>query len=165
MVAESSESIIHQLKELSQKHRVCYEVWPETLMVKGQKTKVGFELELYGTHAHGETKLLPGCSICVETFRDLRKIAGWIIPKEERDSYYDIEPFDHAIRERPSHNLRPEVVLKIKILHKHGFDKPVDSCEERCLKEMREKLAELGVWQGEWKSTGQAAQESLNLIP
>ena len=157
MVAENSEDRIHQLKELAQKHRVYYEVWPETLMVGGQRTKVGFALELYGTHAHGETKLLPGCSICVETFRDLRKIAGWIIPKEERASYHDIEPFDHAIRERPSHNLRPEVVLKIKILHKHGFDQPVDSCEERCLKEMHEKLAELGVPQGEWKSERQDA--------
>lgn len=159
MVSENSEDVTHRVKELSQKHRVCYEVWPETLMVNGQRVKVGFELELYGTHEHGETRLLPGCRKCVETFRDLRQIAGWIIPKEDRDSYYDIEPFDHAIHEMLSHNFKPEVVLKIKILHKHGFDKPVDSCEERCLKEMREKLAELGVRQGEWKSGEQAAQE------
>ena len=159
MVSESSKDRTHQLKALAQKHRVCFEVWPETLMVKGQKTKVGFELELYGSHSHGETKLLPGCSICVETFRDLRQIAEWILPKEERDSYYDIEPFDHAIREVPSHNLRPEVILKVKILHKHGFDQPVDACEERCLKEMKKNLAELGVRQGEWKSERQDAQE------
>ena len=144
MVSEGTE----ELRELSQKHRVCYEVWPETLMVGEQRVKVGFELELHAGHAHQETNLLPGCPKCVETFHDLRRIAEWILPQEERESYYEIEPFDHAIRELPSHNLRPEVVLKIKILHKHGFDQPVDYCEERCLRDMRGKLAALGIRQG-----------------
>ena len=47
--------------------------------------------------------------------------------------------------------MRSEVSLNIKIIHRHGFDQPVDDCEQMCLKEMRRKLAELGVKEGDWK--------------
>ena len=77
------------------------------------------------------------------------------MPKEERDSRYEIEPYDHALHESPQRKLRPEVVLSMKILHRHGFDQMVDQCEERCLKEMRVKLAMLGVPAGQWRSNDQ----------
>ena len=82
------------------------------------------------------------------------------MPKEERASRYEIEPYDHALHESPQRKFVPEVVLSMKILHRHGFDKPVDECEERCLKEMRSKLAELGVRAGEWRPTKSEAQRS-----
>ena len=41
-----------------------------------------------------------------------------------------------------------KVVLPIRIEHRHNFFDPVDSCEERCLKEMREKLDALGALSG-----------------
>lgn len=39
---------------------------------------------------------------------------------------------------------------------------PVDECEERCLKEMRSKLAELGVRVGEWRPAKSQAQRTSN---
>jgi hypothetical protein len=47
------------------------------------------------------------------------------------------------------------------ILHRHGFDEPVDECEERCLKEMRSKLAELGVRAGEWRQNANQLQRTV----
>jgi hypothetical protein len=76
------------------------------------------------------------------------------MPKEERASYYDVQPFDNALRQTPKRRFRQEVVLSMRILHRHGFDQPVDDCEERCLKEMRQKLAELGVHEGAWREEG-----------
>jgi hypothetical protein len=147
---------MERLRELVRRHQVCYEVWPECLVVNGHLTKVGFLLELSGIHGKGVGHVLPGCNHCRATFEDLRQIAEWIMPEEERDSYYDVQPFDNALRETPKRKLRPEVVLGMTILHRHGFDQPVDHCEQKCLKEMRQKLTELGVHEGEWKDKREA---------
>lgn len=134
--------IIKELRNIIQKHTVHYEVWPHYEIANGKRVMVGFDLELHGTHDHGTTKLSPGCTLCLETFSDLRRVAEWILPREERPSQYDIPPFDHALHASPK---RPfEVVLPIKIEHRNHFFDPVDSCEERCLKEMQAKLAGLG---------------------
>jgi hypothetical protein len=151
MLVEDSQENIERLRELVDRHRVCYEVWPEYLVLN-ERTKVGFLLELNGVHGEGVDHIVPGCKHCHDTFDDLRQIAEWITPKADRASYYDIQPFDNALREAPRRRFRQEVVLGIKILHRQGFDQPVDECEEMCLKEMRQKLAELGIHEGEWTS-------------
>ena len=74
------EETINQLKDLIQRHKVCYEVWPENLVAKGQLVKVGFDLELEGTHEHPGSEVLPGCPHCQEVYRDLQRIAEWIMP-------------------------------------------------------------------------------------
>ena len=67
-------------------------------------------------------------------------------PKEERPSQYEIPPFDGALHASPKGPF--EVVLPIRIEHRHNFFDQVDSCEERCLKEMETRLAELGAHGG-----------------
>lgn len=142
---------IKQLKELVLEHQVCYEVWPEYLMVQGKRVQIGFNLELCGTHGHESSHPLPGCPQCQEVFEDLRKMAEWIQPREKRASQYEIQSFDRALHKAPKREFRPEVALTLKILHRQGFDQPVDACEELCLKEMRTKLAALGVSEGRWR--------------
>lgn len=154
MMTESSQETARELKELAQAHHVRYEVWPESLMVKGRMVKVGYDLELSGVHDHPEDRITPGCPHCQHTYLILRQIAEWILPTEARPSRYEIEPFDHALHVSPKRRFQPEVVLSVKILHRHGFDQPVDPCEERCLKEMREALASIGVTHGQWRETG-----------
>lgn len=133
-----------ELRELVARHTVRYEVWPDYLMVKGQKIMVGLDLELRGTHCHGETKLSPGCPRCVETYSDLKRIADWILPREERASEYEIHPFNPALEMDPRRHLQAEVVLRVEIRHRRGFDRPLDQCQERCVAEMLSKLRALG---------------------
>lgn len=38
----------------------------------------------------------------------------------------------------------------IKILHRHGFDQPVDACEVRCLRDLEQRLVELGAQKDRW---------------
>ncbi len=148
MVEPGAEALIGRLRNVVDRHSVRYEVWPAEELVNGKVVKVGFELQLYGTHEHGETRLTPGCERCVQTFQDLREIADWIMPKEERASRYEVEPYHSALSLSPTRGLRAEVVLTVKIVHRHGFFQPIDDCEQRCLAEMRTKLVELGVRQG-----------------
>jgi len=148
MVAQDPEATIGRLRNLVEKHSVCYEVRSEEQVVDGKIMKVGFELQLYGTHDHGETRLTPGCERCVQTFEDLREIAEWIMPREERASRYEIEPYDSAPHLSPARKLRGEVVLTMRIVHRHAFFQPIDECEQLCLAEMKAKLIELGARQG-----------------
>ena len=131
------------LKTIIEKHTVRYEVWPHYEMHDGNRVMVGFDLELHGTHDHGNTRLSAGCNLCTETFADLRQIAEWILPKEERPSQYGLPPFDQSLHGTGRGAM--EVVLPIKIQHRHDFFGPVDDCEQRCLREMEQNLAELGV--------------------
>jgi hypothetical protein len=133
----------NDLQEIIAKHTVHYRVWPRYEMWEGKKGIIGFDLELYGTHDHGKTGMSPGCELCVSTFADLQRLAESILPKDRRLSQYDIPPFDQSLHRSPKGVY--EVVLPIRIEHRHNHFDPVDSCEELCLKEMEDRLAELGV--------------------
>lgn len=61
-----------------------------------------------------------------------------------------MEPFETAIHFSPRRKMRKDVILVIDIMHRDRFDLPIDECEMRCLREMREKLKELGARPDQW---------------
>ena len=141
-----------KIKELVLQHKVCWEVWPEYhINQNGEKVQIGFELDLIGTHYHPTQSPLPGCVECAKVYEDLKRIAQWIMPKEERDSRYEIRSFDVSIHQAPLRKFRKDITLAIKILHREGFDRPKDACEVECLKEMEKKLKDFGACQGYWR--------------
>lgn len=143
-----SEQIEQRLREVVARHRVYYEIRPEQVPLKDHSLQeVGFQLELHGEHAKGAHPT-PGCALCQEIYRGLREIAAWILPKEIRDSSYDLEAFDASLHYSHPTKDPGSVQLGIDILHRSGFDRPVDACEVRCLREMEEKLNRLGVHRG-----------------
>ncbi len=145
MTPENEGGVADGLRELAELHTIRYEARKEYQVVDGEKRAIGFNLELYGTHDHGESSLEPGCPKCVRTFEDMKTIAESILPTGDRASQYEILPFDHALALDPGRGLRAEVVLKIKILHGQNYFAPVDECEEACLAEMKQRLKELGI--------------------
>jgi hypothetical protein len=150
-------SSLERLREIADKHQVCYEVWPERSVAEGAKIQIGFELQLCGTNSHvgagKEHQPVPGCEYCQSTYEDLKQIAEEILPREGRPSRYEIGGFDRALHVAPhSRQSRNEVVLTIHIMHRANFNWEVDDCENRCLKEMRGRLKELGIYEGKWRS-------------
>jgi hypothetical protein len=147
-----SDSIKADLSDLVQRYRVCWDVRNEYIVgLNHLWEQVGFSLELIGTHPAGIEHPEPGCIHCRNIYDALAQIASWITPKEVRPSFYEIEPFDNAIRYEPAHKRRPDVILKIKVLHREGFA-PVDACEVQCLREMEVRLREIGAHEGAWAS-------------
>jgi hypothetical protein len=140
-----------KLKKQVKQFKVCWEVLPDNYYVRGQIRQIGFDLALTGTHEAGVEHPEPGCEHCRNVRQALQDIAHWIIPKERRDSDYDITPYDQAIHYDPSRKFRPEVTLQIWIRHRSGFDREVDACEVRCLKEMTQKLKAIGAREGKWE--------------
>lgn len=140
------------LKDLVQRFRVCWEALPDYYYVKGQRRQIGFVLELSGMHEPGIEHPQPGCKLCHPVRRALEAIAHAIIPKDRRDSDHDIAPYDQAIHYDPNRKFRPEVTLQIWIRHRWGFDREVDACELRCLREMTQQLTELGARERSWET-------------
>ncbi len=138
------------LREFVKQYQVCWEVWPEYLMVGSKERQVGFELELSGTHDSRTGHIAPGCLACQRIYHALHAVADWILPKEERPSMYEIAPYESALRYSKVRGNRPDVTLSMKIVHRSGFDQPVDECEMRCLREMKEHLSELGACERQW---------------
>jgi hypothetical protein len=160
-VAESvnrltNDAPMEQLRAIARKHQVCYEVWPERSVAEGRKIQIGFELQLCGTNSHVAAKgkqPVPGCEYCQSTYEDLKQIAEWILPQDERPSRYEIGAFDRSLHVAPhSRHSRSEVVVPIHIMHRTEFNREVDECENRCLKEMRDRLNQLEVCEGRWRS-------------
>ncbi len=49
------------------------------------------------------------------------------------------------------------MVVTIHIMHRADFNREVDDCENRCLKEMKGRLKQLGIYEGKWRSEAERA--------
>lgn len=154
-LANQQAALVERFRQIVRRHQVCYEVWPEWSTKDGRKIQIGFELQLCGVNEHvaqNGNHPMPGCPVCFHTYSELRQIAERILPLDERPSRYEIQAFDHALHQAPSkRQRRSEVVVTIVIMHRSDFNRPVDDCESKCLKEMRERLLRLGIHEDVWR--------------
>jgi hypothetical protein len=149
----SEAAALSRIKDLVQRHKVCWEAHPEQVLVSSQVRGIGFVLELYGTHEVGTDHVSPGCEHCVNVKSALKEIAYWILPREERPSMYQVEIEGQSLSYSSERGDRADVRATIRILHRHRWDHPIDDCEVRCLKEMERSLSELGACKGAWRDS------------
>lgn len=140
------------LKDMVQRFRVCWEVSPERALVDKKIQSIGFSLQLYGTHEPGTQHVTPGCEHCRRVQAALRKIADSILPREQRISRYEVTTDSRSLSYSHKRGDRPDVRVTIQILHRGGWDQPVDECEALCLKDMEQALSELGACKDVWRS-------------
>jgi hypothetical protein len=133
------QTIPPQLRQIIDSHQACYEVWPDWALVNGRRVQVGFEVDLCATVAQ------PGDGPSVETYLELQQVAMFVLPHDPDEVEIDVMPFDNSLHESSWRNFRPETVLALRILHKHGFEQPVDDSEERCLRLIENALQQLGI--------------------
>ena len=135
-----------EIATLVEKHRVRWALYPERRVnhETGEIEQIGFEIDLMGTHDAPPKPPLPGCDECVVVFRALSRIASWCVPAEHRDSVYDIGSFDARLRQHPPTFERQDVQVTLKILHREGYERPVDDCERRCLSDIEARLRSVG---------------------
>lgn len=158
--ATDSTPSVEGLREIVRRHCACYEVLPEWSAGGGPRTHVGYSFSLRGVNevSGGGHRHTPGCSHCRRTYDALRKVAEWVTPKEELDCHFEVVAFDRAWHVAPAQRRsRQEVAATVRILHRRDVNAPVDDCQRRCLKEIRAKLAELGVRDGVWQPAAAVA--------
>ena len=140
------------LRKIVLQHAVCYEVWPEWSANGGRARRIGFAISLCGVNENGFARQEgPGCPLCWQTYTELRAVAEWITPEQERMCRFEITAFDRAWHVAPKvRYARNETIVTIKIFHRHNIDAAIDECQQDCLNEMRQKLAALGVRENVW---------------
>ena len=140
------------LRNIVLRHCVCYEVGPEWSGNGGRPTRIGFAISLCGVHENGAAKNdVPGCAHCWLTYKELRAVAEWITPAQERACRFEIAAYDRSWHVAPSsRHARNETVVTIRIFHRHNVHAAIDDCQQQCLNEMRQKLGELGIRENVW---------------
>jgi hypothetical protein len=141
-----------RLKELVERHQVCWEVWPlYNYSSTGERAQVGFEVDISGVHHEPGHVPMPGCDECERVFRALREIAIWARPDPKDETEHVIHGFDRRLRESPKRGHRDDVELQLMIEHRTGYERPVDACEVACLRTIERRLAALGAGKGRWR--------------
>lgn len=133
-----------ELRRIARERRMHFEVAPELVLRGAERKKVGFQIRLWAVHPRG-TRPLPNCPKCWTLVEDLRRIAVHAMPGAERATVSVLEPFRPALYESRVVPGTDEVSLAIRLFHREGDERPVDACEEQCLKEIRCRLRALGI--------------------
>jgi hypothetical protein len=137
-----------EIEQLVRQHRVRWAVYPEWGSdASWRQQKVGFDLELTGTHFEPKHTPSPGCDECQVVYLALHRIAEFILPRELRPTKYDIDVFTGTLAQRHPSDA-PRVTVTIRLVHRDHYREPVDDCEVTCLSEMEQSLATLGATRG-----------------
>jgi hypothetical protein len=148
---------IAELKQIVKKHKV-YWIVQDLININdtGDKVKNGFVFHLVGT-----CDAFSDEGKAAEIFKDLDRIARWIMPKEnaevrfeirEHDSVFFYLPGDDRDKDRKNH------VVSLRVLHHEGFHRPIDKFQIEATKEMEKRLKSIGSPKDHWK---QSSHESI----
>jgi hypothetical protein len=141
-----------KIKDLIHRFRVCWEVYPEEVLVKREIRKIGFSVELFGTDAGGAADESPGCGRVRRVQSALEEIANWIVPRERSACRYEVEADSQSLSYSRERGGRPDSRVSIRILHGKERDRPIDESEVRRLQDMEKALTEVGACKGTWRS-------------
>ena len=148
------------IREIVHRFSVFYEVYPESTVLHDHTIRqVGFCVDLCGRPPQG-INVSPRCARSKEIYRGLSEIARWVIPEEEFECCYELDGFDASLHCGNGAQDRGSVQLEIHILHEHGFDRPLDECELRALREVEDRLKNLGVDRGKAPSVSEKERPS-----
>jgi hypothetical protein len=145
------------IKALVRRFRVCWEVSPLQILAKEGIRKIGFDLQLFGTPECGTEHISPGCQHCQRVETALQEIADWIMQRESPSCTHIVSSDGASLSYAPVRANRPDVVVRVFMAHRHEWDKPIDECEERCLKDIEQALTEIGACLGRWSESPDAS--------
>ena len=135
------------LRALVRNRRVHYRLLPDFDLIDGTRARVGFRLQLLGAHEAG-TRPLPGCERCAPLFEDLQRVARSLLDADG-PLVSVVEPFNRALYDDTE--LKTDDVSLTMCLRPRG--QLEDPEVEHALGELRQRLRELGISEGAWRST------------
>ncbi len=139
-----------RLQQFVRQHRVTWAAQPLTAMQGQERVQVGHELELRAHHDADSRHASVDCSDCAELYLGLKELAETAIPCPEQSIRVEVGPFDGSLHLDPTEGLQPAVVLRIQVLHREDYFRPIDDRENRCLKEIEGRLGFFGVQRNHW---------------
>ncbi len=134
--------------EIVQRFSVSYAVRAESTVLHDHTIRpVGFCVELFGRDGDGPP-LSPGDERSREIYRGLRNIALQVVPHENHDCQFELDDFHPSLHYGTNPRGPAKVRLAIYILHRNGFDRPIDADVTQALHKVEDRLKELGIHHG-----------------
>ena len=147
-----SDKDIDQLMMIVKEHKVFWTVIPiELINSEGKKYQAGFALVLAGTVPERNDNLPDANEMKV--FKDIREIVNWLVPKDNPNIRCEIRTIDESFFYFPGNidNERRDYVEAILIWNKEYGTRPVDIHQREALKDIQEKLNQIGSPKNQWK--------------
>jgi hypothetical protein len=148
-----------KLAELVNRYQVCWEVWPE--ICAGQHhQQVGYELELFGSDTNIQD-FQPGGAECARIHAALQVIAAHVFEVCD-DVFVEMIPDGQCLRYSPARGNRPGVTYSVKMLHRCGYENPVDEAERTYLDKVKTGLRRLGASEHAWHGIADHEERLIN---
>lgn len=141
-----------RMTEIVSSYKVFWTVMPIDLPGgEGSPVRVGMSLALVGTDEEG-TQASDERSQQIVSDK-LEELAEWLVPTNYPNVEFEIRRHDTETFFLPGDlsTKRKNYVVGIRILHKEGFDQPVDKFQTQILKELESRLKDLGCPRDHWK--------------
>jgi hypothetical protein len=132
------------LGRFAREHHVHYEVEPEEVGEGERRELAGIRLRLFATHP-GAKLGVPGCDACVELLRALRSFTEQVVRAGHAGERAEILPARPKLYASDDSPEADEVALTVRVRCDAPEHRQPGAGEDRCLGEVRERLAELGV--------------------
>jgi len=145
--------VSENIHELIEQHHAFYQVLPYYIMVQimvqeerthatTKRIQAGFDIDVYGIKPSHEQH--PGRDY-VLGYVALEKLVETILPQTGESCSVEVIRFPSTVVFDPKRQFQEEGMLRIRITHK-GLQ-PAGKPEERALKEIKERLHDLGLSQ------------------
>jgi hypothetical protein len=138
------------VRELVKEHQVFYEVSPYNLLIDEQAgsppastrtIQAGFDVDIYGVNTNDEPAL-PGPDYALG-YAEVRKVTTEISHRTSNSCSLEVIPFPSRIVIGAHAEL--EGMLRIRISHRRGLDQAAGPPEGQALKELENRLKDLGI--------------------
>jgi hypothetical protein len=144
------------LRSLVEEYRAFYEVLPYYVFLEeehGSRTdkstrriQAGFDVDIFGMNIRNEVEVPGPDSDYALAYTELQKIADNISRRHSSDACsLSVIPFaERAVLDSRSH-ARVQAMLRIRISHSRGLDRPAGVSEQYALKEVETQLQGFGL--------------------
>ncbi len=139
------------VREVIEQHRASYEVMPYYVALEARPhittaarrtIQAGFDIDVYCIKASLEPEPSPDY---VLVYMALQKAVETVLPHANNHCSIEVIPFPSTVILDTRRHLQPEDMLRIRITHGRGLDQAAGASEESALKEIEERLHDLGV--------------------
>jgi hypothetical protein len=141
---DSSSSNGEHLRTLVERYRVLWSILPKQLPEIMCGHRIGFEIELWGTHNHPSDAWGGECSDCSKAVEALNEIATHIAPAHCPFRTRGGNPVDTRAKSSPRSGFGRRMRLGVEVVCRNGYQAIDSPCDSACLGAMRERLIELG---------------------
>lgn len=141
-----------EMLDVIKARRICYDTEPYYISdKKGALTRIGFQLNLYGTSLEGQKTLSPDSPEYKDVERDVRRIAEALSNTCGRFHMCESTTLDSStITYSADRGMRPDVTVHIPIFDQQRFGHPVDDAVTSTLHAAIGLIESAGVRKKRW---------------